>query len=188
MDDGLGQRGPTAPSTPQGRAGHDSWVTLSSTATAMSHELHAAIEAFDAGDRPAAVAAARWLKTEARRAFPTARTRVILIEGHVAGFYALASAHVSLSQHDRRSLGVEPVRVPAALVAWIAKGIRTSVDGKTLLLHAAAVARRVGALQATTVLVVDPFDSETEMMWRQRFGFRRSVEAGTGRRLWLPLV
>lgn len=164
-----------------------SWITLPPSRVSIPSELWTAIEAFDAGDRPAAVAAARWLKTDAWRAFPTARTRVALTDGRVAGFYALASAHVSLSQRDRRGLSVSPVRVPAALVAWIAKDIQAGVDGKELLLHAVAIARRVAALQATTVLVVDPFDSEAAMMWRQRFGFRPSAEVAISKRLWLPL-
>jgi hypothetical protein len=94
---------------------------------------------------------------------------------------------VTLSQRDRRRLGVAPVRVPASLVAWIAKDAQADVDGRTLLLHAAATARRVAALQATAVLVVDPFDRETAIMWRERFGFRPSAEPAQRRRLWLPL-
>lgn len=83
---------------------------------------------------------------------------------------------------------MSPVRVPAALVAWIAKDIQVGVNGKELLLHAVAIARRVAALQATTVLVVDPFDLETAMMWQRRFGFQPSAEVATGKRLWLPLL
>ncbi len=58
----------------------------------------------------------------------------------MAGFYSLASAQVTLSQRDRR-LGVDPVRVPAALVTWIAKDVRADIDGKVLLLHADASKR-----------------------------------------------
>lgn len=60
------------------------------------------------------------------------------------------------------------------------------IDGKSLLLHAAAVARRADALQATAALAVDPLDQETAMMWRQRFGFRPSSELADRWRLWLP--
>lgn len=105
----------------------------------------------------------------------------------MAGFYSLASAQVELSQRDRRRVGVAPVRVPAALITWIAKDKRAEIDGKPLLLHAAATARRAAELQATSVLVVDPFDEETAAMWRERYGFRASVETRTPKRLWLPL-
>jgi len=105
----------------------------------------------------------------------------------VAGFYSLASAQVELSQRDRQRAGVAPIRVPAALITWIAKDRRATLDGKLLLLHAAATARRAAELQATSVLVVDPFDEETATMWRERYGFRSSAEARKPKRLWLPL-
>jgi hypothetical protein len=164
-----------------------SWVTLPSADIEVPAELRGALDAFSAGNRPAAAAAAHWLKSRALTAYQTARTRLLVAEHRVAGFYSLASAQVALSQRDRRRLGVEPVQVPAALVAWIAKDARADVDGKTLLLHAAATARRAATLQATSVLVVDPFDEETAVMWRGRFGFRPSAEPAERRRLWLPL-
>lgn len=74
-----------------------------------------------------------------------------------------------------------------ALITWIAKDRQTAVDGKLVLLHAAATARRVAELQATSVLVVDPFDEKTAAMWRERYGFRPSAEARKPKRLWLPL-
>jgi hypothetical protein len=164
-----------------------SWVTLPPADVEAPAQLRDALDAFDAGGRPAAVAAARWLKTQALGAYQTARTRLLVAEHRVAGFYSLASAQVALSQRDRRRLGVDPVQVPAALVAWIAKDAGADTDGKTLLLHAAATARRAAALQATTVMVVDPFDAETTMMWRARYGFRSSAKLAERKRLWLPL-
>jgi hypothetical protein len=164
-----------------------SWITLPPTDVDVLSELRAVLDAFDAGGRPAAVAATSWLKTQALDSYQTSRTRLLVAEHGVAGFYSLASAQVALSQRDRRRLGVAPVRVPAALVAWIAKDVRAGIGGETLLLHAAATARRAAALQATTVLVVDPFDEETAVMWRERFGFRPSAEPAERRRLWLPL-
>lgn len=53
--------------------------------------------------------------------------------------------------------------------------------------HATATARRASTLQAAALLVVDPFDEETNRMWRERFGFRPSSEKGALKRLWLPL-
>jgi hypothetical protein len=149
--------------------------------------LRLALDDFDAGERAAAKAAGNWLRTQGVAAHQTSRTRLLIADGRVAGFYSLASAQVELSQRDRRRVDVAPVRVPAALITWIAKDKRAEIDGKLLLLHAAATARRAAELQATSVLVVDPFDEETAAMWRERYGFRASVETRTPKRLWLPL-
>ncbi len=142
---------------------------------------------FDAGPRPAAAAASSWLKTQSVASYQTSRTRLLVADHRILGFYSLASAQVALNQRDRRRLGVEPVRVPAALVTWIAKDRTADIDGELLLLHAAAIARRAAALQATSLLVVDPFDNDTSVMWRERFGFRPSAEPTDPKRLWLPL-
>lgn len=165
---------------------HPSWVTLPADQDATSPELVAALDEFDAGRRPAAVAATEWLKRQSLVEHRASRTRLLVAEHRIAGFYSLASAHVALRQRDRQRLAVATVSVPAALVTWLAKDERANVDGKVLLMHAAATARRVATLQATAVLVVDPFDDQTATMWMSRFGFRRSADK-LGRRLWLPL-
>lgn len=164
-----------------------SWVTLPPRGEELPSELLLAFDDFDAGERAAAQAAGAWLRTRAVAAHQTSRTRLLIAAGRVEGFYSLASAQVELSEHDRRRVGVDPVRVPATLVTWIAKDRRAEIEGKLLLLHAAATARRAAELQATSVLVVDPFDDETAAMWRERYGFRPSAEARRPKRLWLPL-
>lgn len=164
-----------------------SWITLPSRDEELSCEVRLALDDFDAGGRAAARAAGIWLRTEAVAAHQTSRTRLLISGRRVAGFYSLASAQVELSQRDRRRAGVTPVRVPASLITWIAKDRRAAIDGKLLLLHAVATARRAAELQATSVLVVDPFDAETATMWRERYGFRPSAEAKKPKRLWLPL-
>ena len=165
------------------------WITLPRSANDVPATLRSAIEAFDAGDRAAARAAAEWLKTQALDAYETSRTRLLLAEHRVAGFYSLASAQVALRPQHRQALGLTQnvVSVPAALVAWIAKDARAAIDGADLLRHATATARRASTLQAAALLVVDPFDQETNRMWRERFGFRPSSEKGALKRLWLPL-
>ncbi len=164
------------------------WITLPSRDEELPTELRLALEDFDAGKRAAAQAAGAWLQTQAVAAHQTSRTRLFIAGCRVAGFYSLASAQVELSQRDRRGVGVVPVRVPAALITWIAKDKRAEIDGMLLLLHAVATARRAAELQATSVLVVDPFDEETAAMWRKRYGFRASAEeARKPKRLWLPL-
>ncbi len=164
-----------------------SWLTLPPSKIELPRELTAAIDAFDAGERQAARAASDWLRKEAHASYDTARTRLLVADGRVLGFYALASAQVALSTEQRaRSFGGVPhVSIAASLVAWMAKAAGAQVDGRELLLHAVATARRASVLQATAVLVVDPFDEETGEMWQQRFGFRRSAEK---RRLWLSLT
>ncbi len=164
-----------------------SWITLPPREEELPAGLRLALDDFDAGGRAAAQAAGAWLQTQAVAEHRTSRTRLLVAAGRVAGFYSLASAQVELNQRDRRRAGVEPVRVPAALITWIAKDRHAAIDGKLLLLHATATARRVAELQATSVLVVDPFDEETAAMWRARYGFRPSAEARKPKRLWLPL-
>jgi hypothetical protein len=163
------------------------WITLPSRDEELPTELQLAVDDFDAGGRAAAKAATAWLQTEAVAAHQTSRTRLLIADRRIAGFYSLASAQVELSQRDRRRVGVVPVRVPAALITWIARDKRAEIDGKMLLLHAVATARRAAEFQATTVLVVDRFDEETAAMWRKRYGFRASVETRKLKRLWLPL-
>jgi hypothetical protein len=163
------------------------WITLPGTQEELPSELRAALDDFDAGERPAALAAREWLRTEAVSSYQTSRTRLLIAEHRIAGFYSLAASQVELRQTDRRRAGFDPVRVPAALVTWIAKDSRAAIDGKLLLLHAAATARRAAELQATAVLVLDPFDEQTARMWRERFGFRASAEKRKPKRLWLPL-
>lgn len=164
-----------------------SWIKLPSREEEMPSELRLALDDFDAGERTAARAATAWLRTQAVAAHQTSRTRLLIAASRVAGFYSLASGQVELSQRDRRRAGIAPVRVPAALITWIAKDKRAAVDGKLLLLHAAGTARRAAELQATSVLVVDPFDEETAAMWREYHGFRASAETRKPKRLWLPL-
>jgi len=161
------------------------WITLP-PAAAVPPALRAALDAFDAGERPAAQAATHWLETEAVNAYGTSRTRLLIAEHRIAGFYSLASAQVELRQAHRRSLGITQniSSVPAALVTWIAKDRQSGIDGDELLLHAAGTARRAAALQAATVLVVDAFDDATAAMWRSQFGYKSSRDK---RRLWLPL-
>jgi len=166
-----------------------SWVRLHDSAGEPYDELLPAIEEFDAGPRAAAVEATGWLKDGALRGESTARTRLMVARGRVLGFHALASTEVELRSKHRRGLrGADPdvVRVPGTLVAWLAKAHDSDIGGELLLMHAVATARQASEFQATTVLVVDAYDEETEIMWRERFRFRSSADPRP-RRLWLPL-
>lgn len=163
------------------------WVTLPPNGAGLSEGLAGAINEFDAGTRPAARSATAWLRNHALASHRTTRTRLLLSAGRVEGFYSLASSQVELSQRDRLRADLEPVRVPAALITWIAKDRRSKLDGGLLLLHAAGTARRASELLAVSVLVVDPFDEDTARMWRSQYGFRTSADKRRPRRLWLPL-
>jgi len=57
------------------------------------------------------------------------------------------------------------------------------------LKHAAKVARDVGSVQGTHVLVLDPYDADTAAMWQRQYGFRESEEVTLwGQpRLWLAV-
>lgn len=116
------------------------WVTLPGPQEELPNELRAALDEFDSGERPAALAAREWLRTQAVDSYETSRTRLLIAEQRIAGFYSLAASQVEFRQSDRRRAGFDPVRVPAALVTWIAKDKRAEIDGKLLLLHAAGTA------------------------------------------------
>jgi hypothetical protein len=165
-----------------------SWLTLPASGEELPPELTVAIDTFDAGEREAAKAATHWLKHNAGRHYDTARTRLLVADGRVLGFYALASAQVKLRGTDRQQsfAGVEH-SIPAALIAWIAKAQDAAIEGREILLHAAATARRATEHQATAVLVVDPFDDDTSQMWQERFGFRASAGRHS-KRLWVSLA
>lgn len=166
-----------------------SWVVLPADDELIEPDLKRAISAFDAGPLPAARAAVDWLQHDAVAQFSTSRTHLLLVDGSLAGFYSLASAHAVLTQRHRKMAGVtRPAgEVPATLVTWIAKALGGPVDGDVLLLHAVATARRSRETIATALLVVDAYDDATARMWRERYGFRPAQRHGRGQRLWLPL-
>ena len=89
-----------------------SWITLPSRDEELPGELRLALDDFDAGERAASKAAGNWLRTQGVAAHQTSRTRLLIADGRVAGFYSLASAQVELSQRDRLRVDVAPVRVP----------------------------------------------------------------------------
>ena len=124
-----------------------SWVTLPPPRAEVSDTLRAALEALTLGTLRLLWPPTAWLKTQALDAYESSRTRLLIAERRVAGFYSLASAQVALSQRDRRDLSIDPVRVSAALVTWIAKDARADIDGKLLLLHAVATARRAAGFR-----------------------------------------
>jgi hypothetical protein len=167
------------------------WVTVPDDAP-LPRFLQTASEAFDAGDSAGGRAAGDWL----RRALierPTSARVHLHVGGGIRGFYALASAEVELTRRSRAEVAATVRRAPASLVAWIAKDTYHGTDGRELLLHAIATARRVAELQGTSVIAVDPFDAATASFWIERYGFRECAPPLEGApprpypRLWIPL-
>jgi hypothetical protein len=70
--------------------------------------------------------------------YATARTTLALADGRLEGFYSLAAQHADLSGPERAAAGVaaDRRRVPATLMAWIARDPQASVTGRQLFLHA----------------------------------------------------
>ncbi len=156
-------------------------------------ELVREVEQFDAGQRDAAQQAVSWLRDRSLLVPAESVARLLLDNGHLLGFYALASGATELTRSQRRALGGSDRRTqPATLLTQIARDTRApSGTGGQLLLHAVAVTRRGARQIAATMLALDPHDSETAQMWKDRFGFRDSAGPGPGgheRRLWMPLT
>jgi hypothetical protein len=155
-------------------------------------ELVGEVEQFDAGQRDAAQQAVSWLQDRSLLLPAESVARLLLGDGHLIGFYALASGSTELTRSQRRALGASDRRTqPATLLTQIARDIRApSGTGGQLLLHAIAVTQRGARQIAATLLALDPHDSETAQMWKGSFGFRDSAGPGPGgheRRLWIPL-
>ena len=155
-----------------------SWITLPSRDEELPSELRLALDDFDAGERAAARAACAWLRTQAVAAHQTSRTRLLIAGCRVAGFYSLASAQVELSQRDRRRVGVAPVRVPATLITWIAKDRRAVIDGKLLLLHAAATARHAAELRPLQSSLSIPSTRRRRQCGASAMAFERRSKPG----------
>jgi hypothetical protein len=80
---------------------------------------------------------------------------------------------------------------PAILLAQFARAVHTPGIGEELLRHASSTARKALRYVGASVLVVDPFDAPTAMMWRDQFGFRASKHPVPGKpelyRMWTSL-
>jgi hypothetical protein len=155
-------------------------------------ELGESIRAFQPVPGPAGESVAEWLAERALNEPQEATVRVRLGHGKVTGVYALCAAQVALSREERAQLGGVHYRTqPAILLAQFARADASPGIGEEMLQHANQIAQRALRYVGATVLVVDPFDSDTAEMWRQRFGFRDSEQPVPGdralRRQWLSL-
>ncbi len=138
--------------------------------------------------------ATRWLREDALLDHPSTITYVLLLDGRIEGYFAMASGSVTLTQRHRRSLRsgqrdylLSPTQ-GASLIAWLARHRDAETTGRTIFLYALSVALKVARIQGTPVAVLDPFDDETATLWEKRYGFRRSqTPGGNDVRMWMPL-
>lgn len=168
------------------------YVHVDQRVVAALPELSEAIRGFQPAPGPAGESVAEWLAERALNEPQEATVRVRLGDGKVTGVYALCAAQVALSRKERAQLGGVHYRTqPAILIAQFARADASPGIGEEMLQHANQTARRALRYVGATVLVVDPFDSDTAEMWRQRFGFEDSEQPVPGdralRRQWLSL-
>jgi hypothetical protein len=168
------------------------YVRVDRQVVAALPELGEAIRLFQPVPGPAGESVAEWLAERALNEPQEATVRVRLSHGKVTGVYALCAAQVALSREERAQLGGVHYRTqPAILLAQFARADGSPGIGEEMLQHANQIAQRALRYVCATVLVVDPFDSDTAEMWQQRFGFEDSEQPVPGsrplRRHWLSL-
>jgi hypothetical protein len=172
----------------------ENWVRWNARMAELYPEIAEMIEAFDAGDRPAGVAAAEWLRESALTGESVAY--LLIEDDELLGFYALTAGQVELAGGHRRQYGMSHPTQGAILVTQLAKSVRHDVEGARLLQDAIGVAAEIAETIGATVLAVDPYDHGTAEMWKQRFKMRASrtvvpghddPEEGALKRLYLPL-
>jgi hypothetical protein len=168
------------------------YVRVDQRALATLPELGESIRAFQPVPGPVGESVAEWLAERALNEPQEATVRVRLSHRRVTGVYALCAAQIALSREDRAPLGGVHYRTqPVILLAQFARADGSPGIGEEMLQHANRTAQRALRYVGATVLVVDPFDSDTAAMWQQRFGFQDSEQPVPGnlplRRQWLSL-
>jgi hypothetical protein len=156
-------------------------------------DLAGAVADFEAYSKNAAAAeeGTAWLRKRSAE-LTACVTRILVTQGHVAAFYALSSGEAIItSEKHQAQMGGAGARFGSSHVEWIARDHRApSGAGDKALRHAIYVAILVAELQGNAILTLDPFDLETQEMWRQK-GLRNSQtedEDGVLRRLYLPIT
>lgn len=111
-----------------------------------------------------------WIANEALDHGASVYVRVV--DGELAAFFGIQSTTASLRIPQARRLGFpKGYPVPGALVTHIARAKGFPGYGREAMMYAASIARRVDAVQRTAILIVEPYDAETEAMWRDAFHF-----------------
>ena len=155
-------------------------------------DLGTAVSEFEAYSKNAAAAeeGTSWFR-DCSAELTACVTRILVAQEHVAAFYALSSGEAIItSEKYQEQMGGGSARFGSSHVEWIARDRRAPAGaGDKALRHAIYIAILVGDLQGNAILTLDPFDSETQAMWRQK-GLRNSQtedENGQLKRLYLPI-
>lgn len=170
------------------------WLRLTPSLLADDPAIAEAVDRFEPPTpQEAGEAAAEWLRRHALHNAHAVATWLMLDDaGEIAAFHALSMAEVVLTGRWRERLDVSHPRQGAVLIAWIARAAHGEVHANEILGHAGGIAQRAARLVGAAALAVDPFDEDTEAMWVEGFGFRRSATELPGRsglrRLWNPLL
>lgn len=166
-----------------------SWTLMTLPSRARCpHQLVTAVGNFEAGDRPAALASAKWLRDHALDEHGSARSYVFAAENRVLAFFALSVGVASLEPADLAALAAGPRQLPAVLLAQAARWPEADLPPGTVLEHALGAAERANQFVGVGALMLDPYDEAADKMWRAR-GFR-PVKKTRGQgllRLWRPL-
>jgi hypothetical protein len=168
------------------------YVPVDQEIVAALGELADAINAFTPVPGPAGESVAEWLTHRALTEPQESTVRVRLAHGKITGVYALCAAQVALSVEDRAQLGGAYYRTqPAILLAQFARAADAPGIGGEMLQHAAHTAHLALQYVGASVLVVDPFDEDTETYWREHWGLERSEQRAPGnrhlKRLWAAI-
>jgi hypothetical protein len=168
------------------------WVRWNAAAHQRRPEIADAIARFDPGPREPGQAAAAWLREHGLGG--ESQPYLALFEQELVGFYALTAGQVELASGARDKLGLARSTQGAYLLTWVAKSAQHDFDGAILVNDAVGVAQELAEGASATLLALDPYDEETDQMWRTRFGMRPSrttlrVSGSNGplKRLFVPL-
>lgn len=157
--------------------------------TACPGELIAAVQTFEAGDRAAAQASARWLRKDALDQYGSARSWVWIGQGRVHAFFALSVGVGKLLSGQLEGQQAGPWPLPAVLLAQAARNPSADLAAGAILRSAIGLAERTAQLVGIGALMLDPYDHETAEMWLRK-GFHPIAEkprGGRPARLWYPI-
>lgn len=163
------------------------WMVWDPATAAARPDVAAAVAAFVSLDTPLGTKAAAWLREDALANDGSTRTRLLVSRDRVEGYFALAAGQVDVDatavQTMRLPAGRQ--RLPAIVLAWIARHRDSDITGMELIDVAYGIARRVRRDIGAVAMTLDPGDDAVARVWRgDPYGFR---PARKGRRLWVPL-
>ena len=95
-------------------------------------------------------------------------TRLFVVKNHVAAFYALSSAEARLTSSSKlQRMGImSGGRMGRRTWNGFVATARASGTSLYAVKHAIFVATKIAALQGNRALTLDPFDEETQDIWK----------------------